>query len=216
MTAAKRPQKPWIDQPRLPRSIVEVGTLEWAKVMNFRLRSVWENRQHFLETWESEWAEVEEGRMWAIWPPDKPYGSPKALLKGVLGVTPEDVKSRLAKNGGDRKSDEFKAQRATLSKHGGARNQPCDARLKYGTDWYWLARLERDAPTDPQAAALLERVQAGEIRPHRAAVEMGWRRQPSALERLLAAWERASDEDRHALRDAIGCRCCELLDEAGA
>jgi hypothetical protein len=51
--------------------------------------------------------------------------------------------------------------------------------LKLGTAAHWVARLERDAPTDPQAARLLEQVRAKLITANAAAVLMGWRKPPN-------------------------------------
>ena len=39
---------------------------------------------------------------------------------------------------------------------------------------YFIARLKRDAASDPHAEALLGSIEAGDIKPYRAAVEMGW------------------------------------------
>ena len=41
-----------------------------------------------------------------------------------------------------------------------------------------IARLKRDAATDTQAASLLASIEAGELKPYRAAVEMGWVKTP--------------------------------------
>lgn len=41
-----------------------------------------------------------------------------------------------------------------------------------------IARLKRDAATDTLAAALLGSIEAGDIKPYRAAVEMGWVKTP--------------------------------------
>lgn len=41
-----------------------------------------------------------------------------------------------------------------------------------------IARLKRDAETDTHAAALLVSIEAGDLKPYRAAVEMGWVKPP--------------------------------------
>ena len=43
---------------------------------------------------------------------------------------------------------------------------------------YWIARLKRDAATNTHAAALLGSIEAGDIKPYRAAVDMGWVKTP--------------------------------------
>ena len=42
-----------------------------------------------------------------------------------------------------------------------------------------IARLKRDAATDTHAAALLGSIEAGDIKPYRAAIDMGWVKTPS-------------------------------------
>lgn len=44
-----------------------------------------------------------------------------------------------------------------------------------------IARLKRDAETDTHAAALLGSIEAGDLKPYRAAVEMGWVKPPDPL-----------------------------------
>lgn len=46
---------------------------------------------------------------------------------------------------------------------------------------YFISRLKRDAASDPHAEALLGSIEAGDIKPYRAAVEMGWVKQPDPL-----------------------------------
>lgn len=41
-----------------------------------------------------------------------------------------------------------------------------------------ISRLKRDAETDPKAAALLGSIEAGDIKPFKAAKEMGWVKTP--------------------------------------
>lgn len=58
-----------------------------------------------------------------------------------------------------------------------------------GSD-YALARLERDRPE------LAEKVKAGELSANAAAVEAGFRKKPTALSQLRAAWRRATQDER--------------------
>ena len=44
-----------------------------------------------------------------------------------------------------------------------------------------IARLKRDAETNPHAEALLGSIEAGDLKPYRAAVEMGWVKPPDPL-----------------------------------
>jgi hypothetical protein len=59
---------------------------------------------------------------------------------------------------------------------------------------YWLARLDRDGPTE-----LAAKVRAGEMSVHAAVVQLGWRRKPRPLERLLKRDPKLSDGKRARL-----------------
>lgn len=63
-----------------------------------------------------------------------------------------------------------------------------------------IARLKRDAATNPQAEALLGSIDAGDIKPYRAAVEMGWVKPPDPLATFLRYF---SKQDRKARASII-------------
>lgn len=63
-----------------------------------------------------------------------------------------------------------------------------------------IARLKRDATTDPKAEALLGSIEAGDIKPYRAAVEMGWVKPPDLLATFLRYF---SKQDRKARASII-------------
>lgn len=69
---------------------------------------------------------------------------------------------------------------------------------------YDLSRLRREAPE------LFERVKAGEMSANAAAIEAGFRRRKTALEKLKTAWSNASAEEREAF-----CRAEGLKQNAG-
>ena len=55
---------------------------------------------------------------------------------------------------------------------------------------YTLARLDRDRPD------LLERVKSGELSAHAAAIEAGFRKRPTGIQLLRAAWRKATADER--------------------
>ena len=65
---------------------------------------------------------------------------------------------------------------------------------------YTLRRLKRDRPD------LLERVVSGELSANAAAVEAGFRKRPSAFDRLTAAWAQATAKERRAFLAKAGGR----------
>ncbi len=72
-------------------------------------------------------------------------------------------------------------------------------RLKRGTSHaYTVARLDRDRPD------LAARVHAGELSANAAAIEAGFKKKPTPLDVLSAAWRKASAEERAAFLREIG------------
>lgn len=63
-----------------------------------------------------------------------------------------------------------------------------------------IARLKRDAESDPKAEALLGSIEAGDLKPYRAAVEMGWVKPPDPLATFLRYF---SKQDRKARASII-------------
>lgn len=89
----------------------------------------------------------------------------------------------------DEKSKEGNSLSANKPKDGGAKSP---SRI--------IARLKRDAASDPQAEALLGSIEAGDIKPYRAAVEMGWVKPPDPLATFLRYF---SKQDRKARASII-------------
>lgn len=63
---------------------------------------------------------------------------------------------------------------------------------------YTLARLDRDQPE------LADRVRAGELSANAAAIEAGFRKQQTPLDRLRAAWRKASNDERQTFLGEVG------------
>ncbi len=118
----------------------------------------------------------------------EPYGlghDPDLIdaIKGAKNGT--SVGRALGEHGGDRKSEAVK----TVDY-----NQADDCKVdltKFGNSAaYTLARLDRDAPE------LAERVRKGELSANAAAIEAGFRKKPTAIALLRAAWRKADDKER--------------------
>lgn len=136
------------------------------------------------------------------------FGSRASYLKDGLGLDPEmvglalrglkltrpdyvigmDQAVLLGRHGGDRRSEEAvndQGDNVTLKERGNARS-------------YIMARLDRDRPD------LLERVVAGDLSANAAAIEAGFKKKPTSLDVLIAAWRKASAEERAAFLREIG------------
>lgn len=88
-------------------------------------------------------------------------------------VDPSDTHGG-AREGAGRKAkdaDVIQGSNSTLNNDDQPKRQKRDAA-------YWIARLKRDAATDTLAAALLGSIEAGDIKPYRAAIDMGWVKTP--------------------------------------
>ena len=85
-----------------------------------------------------------------------------------------------------------------LPSHGGARIRGGSADSVGRGVTYILKRLKRDRPD------LLKRVVSGEISANAAALAAGFRKTPSALDRLDAAWAQASAKQRRAFLAKVG------------
>jgi len=132
------------------------------------------------------------------------FGSRAAYLKDGLGLDPEmvglalrgleltrpdyvigmDQAVLLGKHGRPKKGEE-KADNVSFSNFGNSRA-------------YILARLDRDRPD------LADKVVAGELSANAAAIEAGFKKKPSPLDALTAAWRKASAEERAAFLREIG------------
>jgi hypothetical protein len=62
---------------------------------------------------------------------------------------------------------------------------------------YAIRKLAKDAPS------LLERVKTGELSPHRAMIEAGFRREKTHLEWVYHHWQRCSEEERRAFKATL-------------
>lgn len=88
---------------------------------------------------------------------------------------------------------------------------------------YIIARLKRDAATDTHAAALLGSIEAGDIKPYRAAIDMGWvktpdparvvekQREKMTLSEQVAMWEQWGRSLPEKAVDRVGIAVEALL-----
>ena len=117
------------------------------------------------------------------------------LLRGRKGRPPkiEDAKE-LAEKNQDGHSCNYKKV--------GERRQSYSGKTPHDPE-YVAARLARDAETDAVAADVKARHEAGKLSAHAAAVEMGWRKQRTQLDKLKSAWRNADEDERAQFKDFI-------------
>jgi hypothetical protein len=121
----------------------------------------------------------------------EPYGlgHDPEIIDAISGARDTDkIATVVGKHGGDRRSEQARE------------NQPDNDKVEpqYGTSaTYLIARLDRDAPE------LAERVRSGELSAHAAAIEAGFRKRATPLDRLRSAWKSASKTERAAFMDEV-------------
>jgi hypothetical protein len=151
--------------------------------MTHRLKTLYQLKEASIDDWDKVVLEADRHRIYERVPPG--YPSLDALLEAEIGANVAQSREHvLGKQGGDRRSPESRQQQ---------KNQGCNTTLKRGTAEHWIARLKRDQRLD-----LLARIEAGELSPHAAALEAGYRKVRSQLEKLTQAWDAASVDDRKA------------------
>ena len=104
----------------------------------------------------------------------------------------------VAGHGGDRKSENIKADNISLDSDLFTPAVPAKKKADAGTSRaYTLTRLKKERPD------LFDRVAANELTANAAAIEAGWRKVPSALETLQRAWKKASSEEQRQFLEWI-------------
>jgi hypothetical protein len=93
-------------------------------------------------------------------------------------------------------------QAITLGKWGRPKKgeeKPCNTSFKYGTRDHWLLRLERDGHVD-----LAAKVRAGELSANAAAIEAGFRKRATPLERILKLLPKLTPTECRQLSARLG------------
>jgi hypothetical protein len=136
------------------------------------------------------------------------YGSIEDYIRSGLELDPEQVGWAIDGLRRMKPDEPIPYQHAVeLGKRGRPKKgeeKGCNATLKRGTAAHWLARLDRDGHTE-----LAAKVRAGKLSANAAAIEAGFRKQTTALERVLKLLPKLTRTERRELRARI-----EALDEA--
>ena len=138
-----------------------------------------------------------DGRPFMSWedylqyPEPNGLGMPTASVKLVMEELDDNrlLGDVLGSHGGDRRSEQ-------------AKDQACNTSLKYGTAKYWCARLDRDGLTD-----LAAKVRAGELSANAAAIEAGFRKQPSPFQQVQKLLSKLTAKELRALLRELQDRC---------
>jgi hypothetical protein len=162
-----------------PLALKDPKSVEYAYQMTHRLKTLYQLKQLSIGDWDKVVAEADHHRIYERVPPG--YPSLDALLRVEIGVGKDEATQVLARRGRPTKQEQEE------------RDKGCITTIKRGTAEHWIARLKRDQRLD-----LLARIEAGELSPHAAALEAGYRKVPSQLDKLDQVWDAASDDERKA------------------
>ena len=162
-----------------PLALKDPKSVEYAYQMTHRLKTLYQLKEASIDDWDKVVLEADSHRIYERVPPG--YPSLDALLEAEIGANVAQSREHvLSRRGRPKKAEQ--------------EDKPCNTSIRYGTAEHWIARLKRDQRLD-----LLARIEAGELSPHAAALEAGYRKVPSQLEKLTQAWDAASVDDRKAL-----------------
>lgn len=175
-----------------PRTLMELGSAPRARATLGVLQSVYGRETSNFSELLQELDELLETRAWEIVPEGNPYGSFDAMLVDVIGCDLGALEQRYGRSLEKYRFDKTKPSNPHGGSRAGAGRPAMDDRPHddinqergHVVDLYChndtaegqIARLKRDAATDEKAAELLDAVREGEMKPHAAAVAMGWRK----------------------------------------
>ncbi len=159
-----------------PLALKDPKSVEYAYQMTYRLKMLYQLKEASIDDWDKVVSEAEQNRIYERVPPG--YPSLDALLEVEIGANVAQSREHVL----SRRGRPTKAEQA---------DKPCNTSIRYGTAEHWIARLKRDQQLD-----LLARIEAGELSPHAAALEAGYRKVPTALDMLRKDWTKASADER--------------------
>jgi hypothetical protein len=78
-----------------PRALKTPGTVEWSwQTLNI-LKTKWQLRELTVQGFEVVLSELRQYTVWALVPPEKPYGSLDAMLVAEIGVNEAEAKAAI-------------------------------------------------------------------------------------------------------------------------
>ncbi len=178
MSTATMPQTERQAALKGPLALKDPKSVEYAYQMTHRLKTLYQLKEASIDDWDKVVLEADSHRIYERVPPG--YPSLDALLEAEIGANVAQSREHvLSRRGRPTKAEQ--------------EDKPCNTSIRYGTAEHWIARLKGDQRLD-----LLARIEAGELSPHAAALEAGYRKVPSQLDKLNQAWDGATGEDRKA------------------
>jgi hypothetical protein len=171
-----------------PRDEKPVGSVPWCWQTIDLLKWRWKRKDFTDQQFEETLDELRQQQVWKMVPPERPYGSLKALLEAEIGCSEEDARKQLEAHptgsrpqGGRPQTDNlsvFTQQgRATKNRIGIVSQRKLD----------FLAGHRED---------LLHEVQDGALSIHAAYQRAKGQTPDTPFDALLRAWRRVSREDR--------------------
>ena len=200
-----------------PRSLKPVGSPEWCWQTLSGLIADYKLIDERFDQVGTALDELTKAEAWEVIPSGKPYGTRNRMLAAELGVDTRTVQQEIRQ-----------ARKRKLQGYGGARagagrpkrgegrdtiNQGSNTILKSQERGraYILDRLDRADKKDlarrglsqAQFSDLATKVRANEMPALAAAIEAGWRKPSSALDRIVKLLPKLTDDEREELRQML-------------
>jgi hypothetical protein len=176
-----------------PRDQKVKGSPEWCLQTVEYLKNLWKKKEHEAQLVAEVIDEIKAVRVWEIVPPEAPYGSLEALLKAELGsgtaVVQDEVSRLLEVDRLDQMNPSRQGERTDLVNIVNEVQRP-----QGNSTAQALRRLRKDRKD------LHARVLAGELTPHAAMIEAGFRKKwvqlPPDVPGAVQALRRHFDESQ--------------------
>ena len=199
---------------RSPIFTKDRGDIDWCYQKVYFLKMVYEDEQRTLRQWDDAISDLKTFRAWEKIPEDSPYGSLEALLKAEIGVESEEagaqaVRQRMAKAAGNTTGEVLPEGRPKKLPDSGSLTQRERAK-ENGVSRDTQQRLDRLAREKPEIHQL---VAHGELSVAAAERAAGFAKKKAPLDKLLALWKKASEEERRTFLDMINAHSGESHDQ---
>jgi hypothetical protein len=219
-----RDKREW-DKFEGPVNTLAPGSPQWIRARVSSLEWMMSGEAVSFERVANIVSELREHDAWMRYPVDAPWGSLDGMMLAVCGRTWDDFRAHFigrmdalkvaatpkgAPRGAPEGNQNARKHEPEPEENKGGSRHLCSSYTK-NTAEHVVARLKREADTDPGKAALLAQVEAGEVTPNRAAVIAGYRKPPRPETQAVNLVRKLDDEAAlRRIAEAVATRLLEL------
>lgn len=193
-----------------PLSLKDPASVEYAWQLLARSKTCWQNTSGMLSSWRKVVGMIQEHKIYARIPDQKsPYGSIEAMFEAE-GIPAEAIDIKDEKQFKELKRTQVAAREPTTGQRGkdgprakdnctdscqlGYRDRAKQNGVSRDTQ-YRLDRLARDFPR------LHKQVCSGKLSVNRAAIQAGFVKEPTRLDRAMAAYSKLTEQEQQEFED---------------